>query len=256
MSNILSHDEEEGPFRPIGNRRLFQQVADRIRVAIFKGDLRPGSRLPPEPALAAMLQVSRSALREAVKVLESRGFLTMRRGYGGGTFVRERDTGSLVSAYADLLRLSMVDVEELTRARVFLESVALREAAAHATAQDLDTLGEKIAEARACYAEGRVEARISANLAFHSLLSRFSGNIVLEMTITSILSILFDYLKVMTITPEMIEGTLKSHEGILSGLREGRTEETIALNQGHIQEVSTRLVAAAREKPPLQEGWR
>jgi len=248
MSNILSKENEKDIFRPIGDKRLFQRVVDQIRVAIFKGELRPGSQLPPEPTLASMLQVSRSAVREAIKVLESTGLLTLRRGYGGGTFVRERDTASLVSAYADLLRLSMVDVEELTQARVFLESLSLREAAKRISDRDLDVLGENISEARAFYAENKVNERLSSNLEFHTLISQASGNVVLEINMRAILSILYYYLKVMTITPHMIEHTLARHEEILLRLREKQVEEAVALNQDHIQEVSKRLIAAARER--------
>ncbi|MGB9628064.1 MAG: FadR/GntR family transcriptional regulator, partial [Thermodesulfobacteriota bacterium] len=111
MSKVISLNDpsENKIFQTIGNKRLFQRVVDQIRIAVFKGELRPGNKLPSEDKLVSMLGVSRSAVREAIKVLESAGMLVVQRGYGGGTFVRDRDITSIALAYADLLRLSIVD---------------------------------------------------------------------------------------------------------------------------------------------------
>jgi GntR family transcriptional regulator len=66
---------------------LYEQLADQIRQAIDSGALPPGSMLPPEPALAARLGVSRQTVNQALTKLARRGVLTRRR--GAGTFVAE-----------------------------------------------------------------------------------------------------------------------------------------------------------------------
>ena len=156
-----------GLFNPVGEKRLYQKVVDQICVAIFQGKLRPGDRLPSEEELVSLFQVSRSAVREAIKVLETSGLLTVRWGRGGGSFVQERDTQSLSQAYANILRLALVEVSELTRARVLLESVAIQEAAKNIRPGDLDDLRQNIREAKDYYRQGRMEERLKKNLDFH-----------------------------------------------------------------------------------------
>lgn len=74
-------------FAPVTSGRSFELVIREMRKAIVRGDLQPGEKLPAEPDLAGQFGVSRSVLREALKVLELSGYLDVRRGYGGGTFV-------------------------------------------------------------------------------------------------------------------------------------------------------------------------
>ena len=76
---------------PVRVERLFEKVASRIEGDILEGRLRPGQRLPSESELGRRLGVGRSAVREALKTLELRGLLQVRRGYNGGTFVRVPD---------------------------------------------------------------------------------------------------------------------------------------------------------------------
>lgn len=63
-------------------RRLYQQIADRVRLLIQSGDYRDGSRLPPERELAQQLGVSRPSLREALIALEIEGSVEIRMGSG------------------------------------------------------------------------------------------------------------------------------------------------------------------------------
>ncbi|MGV0326004.1 GntR family transcriptional regulator [Corynebacterium confusum] len=65
----------------------YQRIADELRRAIERGQLRPGDRLPAERALVVKYAVSRITVRHALQVLEQDGLVERRRGRGGGTFV-------------------------------------------------------------------------------------------------------------------------------------------------------------------------
>ncbi len=236
-----------GLFNPVGEKRLYQKVVDQICVAIFQGKLRPGDRLPSEEELVSLFQVSRSAVREAIKVLETSGLLTVRWGRGGGSFVQERDTQSLSQAYANILRLALVEVSELTRARVLLESVAIQEAAKNIRPGDLDDLRQNIREAKEYYRQGRMEERLKKNLDFHVALGRLSGNIILELNISAVLSLLAYYLKTMQVTPEMVESTLKKHARLVALIEQRKPDEAVAANQKHIETVAGQLMAQAEK---------
>src|SRR6266702_8176760 len=66
---------------------LYEQIADRVRVAIASGELRPATALPSVRQLATQLRVNPATVVQAYRDLESEGFLEMRQ--GAGTFVRE-----------------------------------------------------------------------------------------------------------------------------------------------------------------------
>jgi GntR family transcriptional repressor for pyruvate dehydrogenase complex len=70
------------PTRSVDNRRLYQQLADRIRDVIREGAFGVGARLPPERELALQLGVSRPSLREALIALEIDGRVEIRMGSG------------------------------------------------------------------------------------------------------------------------------------------------------------------------------
>ena len=68
---------------PITLRTAGERIAERFVTAIALGEFVPGQRLPPERELAAMLEVSRTTVREALQRLQAAGYVTARRGRGG-----------------------------------------------------------------------------------------------------------------------------------------------------------------------------
>lgn len=81
------------PFRAPARRRLHEDVADQLRDAILDGRFRVGTKLPPERELALEFRVNRTSVREAIKVLEGLGLVTVRQ--GDGATVRPLVDGSL-----------------------------------------------------------------------------------------------------------------------------------------------------------------
>ncbi|WP_441710427.1 FadR/GntR family transcriptional regulator [Hyphomicrobium sp. 2TAF46] len=73
--------------RPVEQKSVYGLAVDGIRKQIHLGLVRPGERLPPERELADTLGVSRVTLREALRILESEGYLGVKRGAAGGAFV-------------------------------------------------------------------------------------------------------------------------------------------------------------------------
>ncbi|RQS89382.1 FadR/GntR family transcriptional regulator [Burkholderia contaminans] len=76
--------------QPIQNRRLYQQIADKLSAMIESGDFPPGSYLPPERELAEQFGVSRTSVREALIALEVSGLVSVR--VGDGVKVRHPET--------------------------------------------------------------------------------------------------------------------------------------------------------------------
>jgi GntR family transcriptional repressor for pyruvate dehydrogenase complex len=83
-------DEAERPermLRKVERVRVFDQAVEQLRGAILSGQYQPSSRLPTEQELCELLDVSRSSIREALRVLEAEGLIEVRR--GSGAFVTE-----------------------------------------------------------------------------------------------------------------------------------------------------------------------
>jgi DNA-binding FadR family transcriptional regulator len=83
-------DPTDVAFRPVRSGNAFEDCVERVLSAIRLGLVPAGDRLPAERDLAARLGVSRLTLREALRSLSEAGWLEVRRGRHGGTFVRER----------------------------------------------------------------------------------------------------------------------------------------------------------------------
>ena len=63
-------------FQPIQDQRLSDRIAEQFTSAMHNGELTVGTRLPPEAQLAEQLGVSRGILREALTILEARGYIS------------------------------------------------------------------------------------------------------------------------------------------------------------------------------------
>ena len=72
-------------FKPVKKTRIYEDIISRIRGMVDRGDLSAGDRLPSERELSAAFRVSRPSVREALKTLESHGYLEIRQ--GEGTFI-------------------------------------------------------------------------------------------------------------------------------------------------------------------------
>ena len=72
----------EVSYRRMNNRPLYEELVEQITRRIVRGDLKPGSALPTEPVLCEQFGVSRTVVREAVRILVSMGLLEVRHGSG------------------------------------------------------------------------------------------------------------------------------------------------------------------------------
>lgn len=140
----------------------YELVSEQIRRAIHIGTYLPGDKLPAERQLAEQMGVSRTTVREALRVLEGEGYVESHRGATGGIVVLDQ------SASEDRIRPVVVErlaeFEELFDFRMAIEGAAARLAAVRRTEADLKQL-QKAVDAMA---EGWQTARFrAADSAFH-----------------------------------------------------------------------------------------
>lgn len=156
-------------------------LAGELRDRILSGELAEGDRLPVEEDLTAQFGVSRSTLREALRVLESQGLITVRRGRGGGPVVTHPDLAPISMALAVALQLQGTTVADLDEARRLIEpQIAGRLARSHRP-EDLEALESAIEVAAAAAEADDAHAFGLAAAGVHDALVESSGNQTLSM---------------------------------------------------------------------------
>lgn len=158
---------------PIALRTAGERIAERLVTAIALGEFVPGQRLPPERDLAAMLEVSRTTVREALQRLQAAGYVTARRGRGGGTFVQ---TGQGADS-DDMIRRTLLPAwEELSEVFDFRQLVEQLIASTAATRRDTgDIAAIRAAVAAYARAEDRDASRL-ADAALHQAVAQATHN--------------------------------------------------------------------------------
>jgi GntR family transcriptional repressor for pyruvate dehydrogenase complex len=126
------------PVRTGERETVIEMVARRIEDLVRSGELTRGSRLPSEQRLAAMLQVSRGSLREALTGLVSLGLLKARA--GDGTYLQPSLTSMASRHLQWMLLLNEIRYMELYELRELLEPAAAGFAARRASREDLDIM--------------------------------------------------------------------------------------------------------------------
>ncbi|HEX9771708.1 MAG TPA: FCD domain-containing protein [Kiloniellales bacterium] len=127
---------------PVRKIAIHELVVQRIRRAIHLGDYLPGDRLPSEREIAERLEVSRETVREAIKVLESEGYVVSRRGATGGLAVTA--LGGPVARTHALLQENQESIVHLMDFRRANECLAARLAAQLRTQDDLAQISQSI----------------------------------------------------------------------------------------------------------------
>lgn len=195
--------------------RLFGQVAQKLAVAIITGRVRAGELLPNEDDLRSDISVSRTAYREAVKILTAKGLVEARPKIGTRAAPRERwnllDPDVLSWQFeADPNERFIRDLFELRR---FVEPSAARLAAQRRTSAD-------IARIEAAY-RGMVdnppyaEATIRADLAFHEAIFTAAQNAALQCLASAVIATLQWSLLLKTGDEEAYVESLPDHEHVL-----------------------------------------
>jgi GntR family transcriptional regulator, transcriptional repressor for pyruvate dehydrogenase complex len=167
-------------------REVPQRVADELRTLIVSGALSEGESLGREPDLVERFGVSRPSLREALRILEAEGLITVERGVRGGVVAHGPDQRMTARTAAMVLRSRNVALADVFEARAMLEPAAARKVAAMPARQRRAAVAELTALIEA--EEEAIkdpEAFALANAEFHERLVALAGNqtmtIVVEM---------------------------------------------------------------------------
>lgn len=152
--------------------QVITHILDGVRTGLYKGD----ERIPTEAELSTVTGVSRTPVREAVKVLETVGVLEVRRGIG--TFLKNDPAAALGQLLLFQSQLTNTSPKKLYEARLMVEGAAARLLAENRTEDDLDAL--RATNARMLEIARRdtvsLDELTEADVAFHNLCFDRCGN--------------------------------------------------------------------------------
>ena len=220
-------------FHAVKSTRAFEEIASQFRTELAQGRLQVGSRLPSERVLAAQFGVSRNTLREALRSLEHAGLIRLAQGSTGGAFVADNKGAAISSGMTDLFDFGTIGAAEVTQARVWLETIVVREACARATGEDIERLEKNVEEAELAFAMGDFTAGSGKHLEFHRILARMAGNAVMMIFVDAVLDVVQRFID--SIGEYSNAYVAPSRRRFLKHLREGDVEAAVAEMQTSLE---------------------
>jgi len=213
----------------IVKRKLSDEVFDRLFALIEHGEFNPDDKLPSERDLMTRFGVGRPAIREAMQTLESAGVITIT--HGERARVTRPSAFTVISqvdhAARRLLATSPSSLDHLKEAREFFELGMVREAAARATAADMERLSAALATQAAQL--GKDPAKfVAADMAFHTAIAAITGNPIFEAC-----------------SAAMLQWLSRFHSGVLRW--KGRERQTLAEHREILEAVAAHDPGRAAE---------
>ncbi|MFK5912959.1 MAG: GntR family transcriptional regulator [Woeseiaceae bacterium] len=202
----------------ISSQALYLQVADRLREQIYQRELTPGDAID-EMALCERFGISRTPLREALKVLDSEGLIELvpRR----GSFVRSMDVEEL---------------NELFPVMVVLEGLCAREAVENCEAEDLQKLEAMHEKLENLAEKGDVDGYYEQNFVFHQAIQDLSGNKLLQRVIGDLRKVLRLARHMQLTNPGRLEASLEEHRQVMLAFRAADPDKADQKMQNHLKQ--------------------
>ncbi len=212
-------------------RTTGERIAERFVTAIALGQFVPGQRLPTERELAAMLSVSRATVREAIARLAEAGYVTVRRGRSGGTFV----TSGWGPESAEMIRRTLSnewqEVESLLDFRQVIEQQIARTAALRRTDTDVKAIRGALADYERA-GEDRDSSRM-ADLALHRAIADATHNPHLTNLSLSIRHDISFGFEAEPYSPEVRGRALHQHPALAAAVIDGYPDRAASLAAEH-----------------------
>lgn len=207
-------------------RVLADSVAASLREAIIDGYFQPGEKIDQD-LVAEQLRVSRTPLREALKILEFEGFILVRPHYG-----------------ASVAEISRQDIRDSYEVRAVLEAEICKQVAPSMPDSVLDRLKESLDEHRIQLESGDKVDQLQGDLYFHETISKFVENRLFVDTLAGISNL---SLRVRSFADKQpgshLFESLEEHQAILEALRQRDPEAAAEAMRTHLRNSATRIQA-------------
>jgi GntR family transcriptional regulator, transcriptional repressor for pyruvate dehydrogenase complex len=220
--------------------RVLDQAVEQLRVVIENGEISVGEQLPSVDELGEIMSMSRSSIREALRILETEGLIEIRR--GTGTFVKPRDSWyPSRSNVVQLIKERGASLIQLLQIRQSIEGMVAGLAAQFATPEliaELTGLVEQLEDiAKQEADEVNLDFVASLNTSFHFAISRASGNELAHEIILHVLPVFTESNKAILFAGKTLSAQASEHAAVVEAIRTGDTQRAEILMRAHIARV-------------------
>lgn len=226
---------------------LYEQVADRIQALIVSESLRPGDKLPGERELAERMGVSRTVVREAIRVLSVRGLVKTKSGCGSYVRALEASDVSAPMALFFKFKQSQTMLRDVYDVRRIIEVEAAGLAAARATEEDLEAIQETV-DALSTPPQD-MERFVQLDLDFHLAVAAATHNDLLAMLLHPITDLWQEVIRISYRIPNAVQDALFYHRNVLERIRARDVEGARQAMSAHIEHSREMVELVSREKP-------
>jgi DNA-binding FadR family transcriptional regulator len=231
----------------IGRESLSRQARERLKLYFVKNRLKPGDAIPTEHELAAGLDISRTAVREALKSLESLGIIEVKPGVG--RFLKRFNFDAIMENLSYGIAMDVADFSEILDVRIALEAAFLDRYVGHYDAEQIRELRDIVDSMRRLQAEGAGEpAMIRVHTLFHQAPYRHQGNRLLLSLIRMFATIQRSLAATNRYHTQDIRQFIEAHSALVDAIERGDGAEVKRKLLEHFQEAlqwSTQAMEAA-----------
>jgi DNA-binding FadR family transcriptional regulator len=178
-------------FKPLPSKRAFEEISDQIKEGIQYGLLQPSDKLPPERELSRQFNVSRMAVREALRILEDSGFIHIVKGSNGGAFIKAPDSSDVIKSVKTFSVRGGITLEQIIETRLMIEVSSLELLIERITDVELKELQKNINTTDKFLRKGYFPSYIQTN--FHVILARSLRNPLLETFLVTLMNLIIEF---------------------------------------------------------------
>lgn len=223
---------------PVKSRKIYENIVEQIKKMVKQGELKIGDRLPSERELAESLKVSRTSVREALRILENMGLIECRS--GEGNFVKDLTIDSLANSILWEIHLIKGVVLELYEIRKIIEPGIVRLAAERATDEDILRMESIIEKQKSIVEQGKSISDIDDE--FHRSIAEASKNKMIMKIINTIIGLESETNESNMEIKERPRQSLKSHMNILKYLKAKEQEKARKAMLTHLTTVEKLVI--------------
>lgn len=207
-------------------------LADDLRERILRGEFPEGTALPPERELVTQTRMSRTTVREALRILEVQGLVQIRTGRAGGAFVQRPGEDSIANSVNLLIRGRQIRMADLLETRESVEPSCAQLAARHRTDADLDALD--LAN-KAIGADGPLSDFLTANIDWHLAVAVASHNELLTGFMQALSRAIYESTDNQTfVDAEVRRTTVNAHRSITRAIRNQDPDAAVRRMKRHV----------------------
>lgn len=227
-------------FKPIKQTRASEEVLAQLKEAILRGQVKAGDKLPSERELTEQFRVSRGVVREAIRVLEMTGFVTMRQGPAGGAYVTDTNFDHLSNGFLDLYLGNKLSIPELNQVRMLLEPEVARLAALRVTPQYAQRLQSAIEAEREPSAD--YDERMERMTQVHFILAEMCGNYLFEAIVNAIIRLTHQIVDAVKPEDHNALHGVGEHDEVAQAVIEGDAEGAARAMTAHLENFCKELI--------------